>query len=87
MAKTIQLKVATAERLLIDSEVSAAECPCTTGYIGVLPGHAPLVGVLGTGTLTYTPTRGNGKSLKLSGGFIQIVDNCVRVLADSAEIL
>jgi F-type H+-transporting ATPase subunit epsilon len=85
MAKTIQLKVATAERLLVNSEVTAAECPCSTGYIGILPGHAPFVGVLGTGTLTYTPPAGNGKSIKLSGGFIQIADNCVRVLADSAE--
>ncbi|MBV8072688.1 MAG: F0F1 ATP synthase subunit epsilon [Acidobacteriaceae bacterium] len=88
MANTIHLKVATADRLLVDSEVSAVECPCTTGYIGVLPGHAPLVSALGFGTLTYTPAgAGSQKNVTVKSGFIQVLDNSVRVLAGSAEIL
>ena len=51
MANALKMKIATLESLLVTS----AECPCTNGYIGILPGHAPLVGALGAGTLSYIP--------------------------------
>jgi F-type H+-transporting ATPase subunit epsilon len=52
--------------------------------MGVLPGHAPLLSALGAGTLTYK--EGGGQHvLKIDGGFVEIFDNHVRVLADHAE--
>ena len=84
----LKMKIATAGSLLVDSEVTAAECPCTTGYIGILPGHVPLVSTLGAGTLTYTPAGASTpKTVNVKDGFIQVLDDCVRVLADSAEFL
>lgn len=84
MADTFQLEVATPERLLVDEQVTEAELPGKDGYMGVLPGHAPLLSALGAGTLTYK-SGGGQKVLKIDGGFLEIFDNHVRVLADHAE--
>jgi F0F1-type ATP synthase epsilon subunit len=67
MADTFQLEVATPERLLVDAQVTEAELPGKDGYMGVLPGHAPLLSVLGTGTLTYSE-GGAKKVLNIEGG-------------------
>jgi F-type H+-transporting ATPase subunit epsilon len=85
MADTFQLEVATPERLLVNEQVSEVQLPGTEGYMGILPGHAPLLSALGPGVLTY---QGDGKGrevLVVDGGFVEISDNHVRVLADSAE--
>ena len=84
MAATFELEVATPERLLIRESVSEAQIPLAEGMIGVLPDHAPLLGTLGTGQLTYTQADGKN-SMVVSGGFVEIRDNHVRVLADRAE--
>jgi F-type H+-transporting ATPase subunit epsilon len=84
MADTFQLEVATPERLFVDEQVSWVELPGKEGYMGVLAGHAPLLSILGAGILTYTSGEGDTK-LKIEGGFVEIFDNHVRVLADRAE--
>ena len=85
MADTFQLEVATPENLLVDAQVTEAELPGKDGYMGILPGHAPLLSVLGKGTLTYSE-GGAKKVLNLDGGFVEVFDNHVRVLADKAEV-
>jgi F-type H+-transporting ATPase subunit epsilon len=84
MADTFQLEVATPERLLVDEQVTEAELPGQDGYMGVLAGHAPLLSALGAGVLTY---RGGAEErvLAIDGGFVEVFDNHVRVLADHAE--
>ncbi|MBV8896714.1 MAG: ATP synthase F1 subunit epsilon [Acidobacteriaceae bacterium] len=84
MADTFQLQVATPERLLVDEQVTSAEIPAQDGYIGILPGHAPLMSALGAGHLTYQG-GGGPHVLEVEGGFIEVSDNEVRVLADKAE--
>jgi F-type H+-transporting ATPase subunit epsilon len=84
MADTFQLEVATPERLFVDEQVSEAELPGKEGYMGILPGHAPLLSILGSGILTYKSGAGEQK-LKIEGGFVEVFDNHVRVLADRAE--
>jgi F-type H+-transporting ATPase subunit epsilon len=81
---TFQLEVATPERLLVDAQVTEAELPGKDGYMGVLPGHAPLLSALGKGTLTYSGS-GSKHVLNIDGGFVEVFDNHVRVLADHAE--
>lgn len=85
MAATFQLEVATPERLLIREAVSEAQIPAEGGMIGILPDHAPLLGALGTGELSYVGEAGGRHTMFVSGGFIQVLDNEVRVLADRAE--
>jgi F-type H+-transporting ATPase subunit epsilon len=83
-ANTFQLEVATPERLLVDAQVSEAELPGKDGYMGVLASHAPLLSALGKGTLTYSE-GGTKHVINIDGGFVEVFDNHVRVLADRAE--
>lgn len=84
MAATIELEIATPERQLVRESVTDVEIPGKGGYLGILPGHAALLGLLGAGTLTYT--AGGGKQyLAIQGGFMEVSENHVRVLADIAE--
>ena len=84
MAETFQLQVATPERLVLDEQVTLAELPGEDGYMGVLAGHAPLLSALGAGVLNYEG-GGGPHILAVDGGFIEVFDNHVRVLADRAE--
>ncbi|MGH9631131.1 MAG: F0F1 ATP synthase subunit epsilon [Bryobacteraceae bacterium] len=84
MADTFELEVATPERLVIREQVTEAQIPAENGMIGVLADHAPLLSLLGTGELTYS-TGGSQNSMAISGGWLEIRDNHVRVLADKAE--
>ena len=84
MADTFLLEVATPERLLIQERVTEAQIPAATGMIGVLPDHAPWLGELGTGELAYTG-GGTRRAMVVSGGWIQVLNNEVRVIADRAE--
>jgi F-type H+-transporting ATPase subunit epsilon len=84
MPDTLELEVATPERELVREQVTEVQVPAAQGYIGVLPGHAPLMGLLGIGTLTYV-LGGAKRYLSVHGGFLEILENHVRVLADVAE--
>jgi len=84
MPDTFQLEVATPERLLVDEQVTEAELPGKNGYLGVLPGHAPLLSALGAGVLTYA-TGGRPEVLAIDGGFVEVLGDHVRVLAEHAE--
>ena len=84
MAERFELEVATPERELVREEVTDVQVPAKDGYIGVLPGHAPLLSQLGIGFLTY-PTAGQRKYLSIHGGFVEVLPDHVRVLADLAE--
>jgi F-type H+-transporting ATPase subunit epsilon len=85
-ADSFQLEVATPERLLVQEQVRDAQVPAEGGMIGILPNHAALLSLLGTGQLTYTLAAGAQHSIIVSGGYLQILDNHVRVLADRAEM-
>ncbi|HKT51926.1 MAG TPA: F0F1 ATP synthase subunit epsilon, partial [Candidatus Angelobacter sp.] len=53
MAETIQFEVVTPERQVVDEQAEYIEIPALTGYIGVLPGHAPLITELAVGEINY----------------------------------
>ena len=84
MADGLELEVATPERELVREKVSEVELRAKNGYMGILPGHAPLLAELGIGHLTYLMGRGR-HTLAVHGGFLEVVDDHVRVLADAAE--
>jgi len=85
MADTFQLQVATPERLVVNEQVTLAELPGEDGYLGVLAGHAPLLSALAPGVLSYEG-GGGPHMLVVDGGFLEVFDNHVRVLADNAEL-
>ena len=84
MAETFQLQVATPEHLFVDEQVGSAQLPGKAGYMGILPGHAPLLSALAAGVLTYS-SGGGEQVLAIDGGFVEVFENQVRVLADHAE--
>ncbi len=85
MADTFEIEIATPERLLAREQAIRAQIPAAEGYIGVLPDHAPLLSELGIGAMTYTTPGDHRFSLAVSGGFLEIHNNVVRVLVDIAE--
>jgi F-type H+-transporting ATPase subunit epsilon len=86
MADTLSLEVATPERELVRELVSDVQVPGKNGYMGILPGHAPLLGLLGIGTLTYVSVSdGKKRYLSIHQGFLEVLEDHVRVLADVAE--
>ncbi len=85
MADAFDIEIATPERLLSREKAVRAQIPAKDGFIGVLPDHAALVSELGIGALTYFTPGGQMFSLAVSGGFLEIRDNVVRVLSDVAE--
>ena len=83
MAETLELEIATPERELVREQVSDVQVPGKDGFLGILPGHAALLGQLGAGALCYT-IGGRSRYLAIDGGFLEVLDDHVRVLADSA---
>lgn len=79
----LTLEIATPERLLLSEKVSEAEIPGKAGYFGVLPGHAPLISELASGVLRYV-SGGNTVHLTVLGGFVEVLDDHICVLADGA---
>jgi F-type H+-transporting ATPase subunit epsilon len=82
-AETFQIEVVTPEKLVLDQRAEYAEIPGKDGYIGILPGHAALLGELGSGALTIT-SGGQTREVSVSGGYVEVRDNHMRVLADKA---
>jgi F-type H+-transporting ATPase subunit epsilon len=84
MADTIQLEIVTPERLVVNEAVEYIEIPGKTGYLGVLPGHAPLISELAAGELTYR-VGNNTKRVAVAWGFAEVLQTKVTVLAETAE--
>jgi F-type H+-transporting ATPase subunit epsilon len=84
MAETLLLRVVTPERLVLEEEVDEVTAPGTMGEFGVLPNHVTFLSSLQPGRLSYK-RGGRVYVLAISGGFAEVKDNIVTVLADSAE--
>lgn len=85
MPKTLHLTITTPERVVLESEVSSVNVPTVDGEIGLLPDHIPLVSLLAPGELRAVTTAGEEQVMAVSGGFIEVRDNAVVILADTAE--
>jgi len=80
----LQLHIVSADRALVDLAVDEVEIPGSDGYFGVLPGHTPLLALLGTGELWYR--RGGDKEfLAIAFGFAEVQPDRVTILAQVAE--
>ena len=85
MAEVLRLRVYTRERQLVDQDVREVTAPGVYGEIGVLPDHAALVTTLEPGVLSYKDTAGAVASVQVTGGFAEVRDNVMTVLADAGE--
>ena len=78
------LELTTPTRLVVSEQADEVVAPGSEGYFGVLPGHAPLLATLGAGELMYRQGA-REHYLAVSGGFAEVRDDRVIVLADTAE--
>jgi len=83
--KVIALEVVTPERHVVSTETESIIVPAAEGYLGVLPGHAPLITSLRVGVVRFK-VGGQEKRMAISGGFMEVANNRVIILADTAEL-
>ena len=84
MSGQIQLEVVTPARRVLSEQVDSVEIPGKDGYLGVLPGHAPLITELGIGALSYVQS-GQTHYLTVIEGFAEVLSERVIVLAEASE--
>jgi F-type H+-transporting ATPase subunit epsilon len=81
----IHLEIVTADKQVYSGDVDSIIVPALTGYMGILPGHAPLLAELGIGEIIFTA----GDELEdvfCSWGFVEVLPNRVVILAQTAEL-
>ena len=85
--KTFKLEIVTPERVVFSEEVASLVVPGVEGSLGILANHAPLVAELAVGKITIRDADGHESCMATSGGFMEVQNNVVRILADSAELV
>jgi len=84
MSEKLRLEVVTTEKAVLEAECDSVSIPASEGYVTILPDHTPLISLLGVGTLTLSDS-GKDEILAVGGGFFEVSDNVVRLLAHVAE--
>jgi F-type H+-transporting ATPase subunit epsilon len=84
MAETIELEIVTPEKQVVRDQVEEIQIPGKAGYLGVLPGHAPLITELAVGEISYRK-GGETTHLSVAWGFAEVLPNKVTILAETAE--
>jgi len=84
MAGTFKLEIATPDRLMVSADVTEAQVPGEGGYLGILPGHAPLLSALQPGVISYGHD-GRTDRLVVTWGYVEVLPTHVTVLAEAAE--
>ncbi len=74
------------EKTLFEGEVDSVVAPAFDGEVGILPSHAPMMTLLGDGTLSLGQGGRDGR-FAVSGGFLQVIDDRVRVVTEKATKL
>src|SRR5579884_4128968 len=85
MADTLHLQLVSPERMLVDEQVAEVQVPALEGFIGVLPGHAALMSELMPGGVLSYRSSGAEQKVAVFGGFVEVLPDRVRILADSAQ--
>jgi len=84
MPESFQLEIVTPEKKVVDTPAEEIQIPGKKGYLGVLPGHAPLITELAVGEITYY-SGGNKERLAVAWGFAEVLPEKVTILAETAE--
>jgi F-type H+-transporting ATPase subunit epsilon len=77
----LHVSVISPEAMLYEGDAASVVAPAFDGQVGILTNHAPMVTLLGTGTVRI----GDGPAFNVAGGFLQVVDNQVRVVTEKAS--
>jgi F-type H+-transporting ATPase subunit epsilon len=82
--EALLLELVTPDREVVHASVAEIQIPAKSGYLGVLPGHTPLLAELGIGALSYKKGS-ETQYVAVLGGFVEVLPDRVTVLADAAE--
>lgn len=78
------VEVVSPEAVLYHGSATAVVAPAWDGLLGILPRHAPMLALLGKGPLTVRGPEG-GKRFNVAGGFLQVANDVVRIVAEEAS--
>ena len=84
MADTFEFEIVTPEKLVVRDVAEEMQIPGKNGYLGILPGHAPLITELAVGEISYR-NQGYTHRLAVAWGFAEVLPSKVTVLAETAE--
>ena len=84
MADTFQLEIVTPVKLVVNDAAEEAQIPGLNWYLGILPGHAPLITELKVGAITYK-AGGTTHTLAVAWGFAEVLPDKVTILAETCE--
>jgi F-type H+-transporting ATPase subunit epsilon len=84
MADTFQLEIITPEKKVVETAAEEVQIPGKNGYLGILPGHAPLITELAVGEVTFRENA-TEQHLAVAWGFAEVLPNKVTILAETAE--
>jgi len=84
MSDTFQLEIVTPEKKVVETAAQEVQIPGKNGYLGILPGHAPLITELSVGEITFRENS-TEQRLAVAWGFAEILPNKVTILAETAE--
>ncbi|HJP60879.1 MAG TPA: ATP synthase F1 subunit epsilon [Gemmatimonadaceae bacterium] len=80
----LKVSVISPERVLYEGEATAVVAPAYDGEVGILTGHAPMMSLLGKGSLRISGGSSAASQFQIEGGFLQVIDNNVRVVTEKA---
>jgi len=84
MPDTFQLEIVTPEKMVVRDVAEEMQIPGKNGYLGILPGHAPLISELAVGEITYR-NASITHHLAVAWGFAEVLPDKVTILAETAE--
>jgi F-type H+-transporting ATPase subunit epsilon len=82
----LKVSVSSPERMLFEGEATQVVAPAVDGFVGILQGHAPMMTLLGRGELRVEG-GGGAQRFEVGGGFLQVADDNVRVVTETATAL
>lgn len=85
MSKVLDFELITPEGILLQNEVTELFATTVTGEVGILYNHANFKSKLGKAPVRYTLINGNKESVSVNGGILEVADNRITILTDSAE--
>ena len=80
----LKVSVISPERVLFEGEAASVVAPAFDGEVGILDNHAPMMTLLGKGSLRLEGA-GAARRFEIEGGFLQVVDNNVRIVTEKAD--
>ncbi|HTF45579.1 MAG TPA: F0F1 ATP synthase subunit epsilon [Terriglobales bacterium] len=84
MADTFQLEIVTPEKMIVNGLAEEVQIPGSNGFLGILPGHAPLITELSSGELSYRQGASTYRFV-VAWGFAEVLPDRVTILAETAE--